>query len=222
MSEAAPEKKIPVVTYTVIGLCVLVYLWELSNFNAVFRALIAPFVLPNFTGAWALFTMTLVHSPPPNYAHLIFNMMAFRVLGKITEIIFGPFRLAILMIALAWVSSAAQIDFDNYGIGLSGVIYGIFGFMLGASPRSQYLRWFVKQNALMLIGWAVFCVVATQLGWLRIGNWAHFGGLIYGGICGLIYGLPRYRYALIGLAIVIPIALAALLPAAIDRILAQQ
>jgi hypothetical protein len=46
---------------------------------------------------------------------------------------------------------------------------------------------------------------------LAIGNGAHFGGLIYGIIYGLIYGLPRYRYAFIGLAVVIPIILGAVL-----------
>ena len=40
-----------------------------------------------------------------------------------------------------------------------------------------------------------------------IGNGAHIGGLIYGIVCGLIYGLPRYRYAFAGLAIIIPIVL---------------
>ena len=59
----------------------------------------------------------------------------------------------------------------------------------------------------MLIGWAVLCVVLTQMHVWNIGNGAHIGGLIYGIVCGLIYGLPRYRYAFVGLAIVIPIVL---------------
>jgi hypothetical protein len=42
MSESAVAKKTPFVTYTVIGLCVLVYLFELRNYPAVVRALVDP------------------------------------------------------------------------------------------------------------------------------------------------------------------------------------
>ena len=108
----------------------------------------------------------------------------------------------------AWVASAAQIEFGGgIGIGLSGVVYGIFGFMIGASPRSPFLWWFVKKNAPMLIGWAVLCLVLTQTGVMSIGNGAHFGGLIYGAVYGLIYGLPKFRHIFFGLAILIPVLL---------------
>jgi GlpG protein len=212
MSESNVPKKPPVVTYTVIGLCVLVYLWELVNYPAVDATLVNPIRTAGVLALWTLFTMTLVHSPPPDFAHIVFNLMAFSVLGRLLETLYGAFRYAIVLIVLAWVASAAQIDVEHIvGIGLSGVIYGIFGFMIGASPNNPFLWWFVKKNAPMLIGWAVLCVVLTQMHVLAIGNGAHFGGLIYGIIYGLIYGLPRYRYAFIGLAIVIPIILGGVL-----------
>ena len=207
MSDPAVLKKPPVVTYIVIGLCVLVYLWELANFRAVEAALVNPILTGGVSALWTLFTMTLVHSRT-QITHIVFNLMAFSVLGRIMETIYGSLRLALLLIALAWVASAAQIEFEhNIGIGISGVVYGIFGFMIGASPNNPGLWWFVKKNAPMLIGWAVLCVVLTQMHVLAIGNGAHFGGLIYGIIYGLIYGLPRYRYAFIGLAVLVPIVL---------------
>lgn len=212
MSESNVLKKPPIVTYTVIGLCVLVYLWELVNFPAVDAALVSPIRTEGVFALWTLFTMTLVHSRPPDFTHIVFNLMAFSVLGRLLETLYGAFRYAVLLIVLAWVASAAQIDVaHNVGIGLSGVIFGIFGFMIGASPNNPFLWWFVKKNALMLIGWAVLCVVLTQMHVLAIANGAHFGGLIYGIVYGLIYGLPRYRYAFIGLAIVIPIILGGVL-----------
>ena len=212
MSGSTVQKKTPIVTYIVIGLCVLVYLWELANFPAVEAALVNPILTGGVSALWTLFTMTLVHSRPPDFTHIVFNLMAFSVLGRLLETLYGSLRYAVLLIVLAWVASAAQIDVEhNVGIGLSGVIYGIFGFMIGASPNNPFLWWFVKKNAPMLIGWAVICVVLTQMHVLAIGNGAHFGGLIYGIIYGLIYGLPRYRYAFIGLAIVIPIILGAVL-----------
>jgi membrane associated rhomboid family serine protease len=207
VSDPAVLKKPPVVTYVVIGLCVLVYLWELANFRAVEAALVNPILTGGVSALWTLFTMTLVHSRT-QITHIVFNLMAFSVLGRLMETICGSLRLALLLIALAWVASGAQILVEhNIGIGLSGVVYGIFGFMIGASPNNPVLWWFVKKNAPMLIGWAVICVVLTQMHVLAIGNGAHFGGLIYGIIYGLIYGLPRYRYAFIGLAVLIPIVL---------------
>jgi GlpG protein len=211
MSESTVAKKMPVVTYTVIGLCVLVYLWELMNYPAAYAALVAPILTGGVSALWTLFTMTLVHDRT-QITHIVFNLMAFSVLGRLLETIYGSLRLVVLLIVLAWVASAAQIEFDHgIGIGLSGVVYGIFGFMIGASPNNPFLWWFVKKNAPMLIGWAVICVVLTQMHVLAIGNGAHFGGLIYGIVYGLIYGLPRYRYAFIGLAILIPIVLGAVL-----------
>jgi membrane associated rhomboid family serine protease len=207
MSESNVPKKTPVVTYTVIGLCVLVYVWELTNYPAVEATLVNPIATNGVSALWTLFTMTLVHSRT-QVTHILFNLYAFFVLGKIIETLYGSLRLAVLLIGLAWVASAAQIEFErNIGIGLSGVVYGVFGFMIGASPSNPYLWWFVKKNALMLIGWAVLCVVLTQMHVWNIGNGAHIGGLIYGIVCGWIYGLPRYRYASVGLAIVIPIVL---------------
>lgn len=211
MSGSQPVKKTSFVTYTVIGLCVLVYLWELNNYPAVEATLVNPIATGGVSALWTLFTMTLVHSRT-QITHIVFNLMAFSVLGRLLETIYGSFRYGILLIALAWVASSAQIIFEHgIGIGLSGVVYGIFGFMIGASPNNPFLWWFVKKNAPMLIGWAVLCLVLTQMHVLAIGNGAHFGGLIYGIIYGLIYGLPRYRYAFIGLAVLTPIILGAVL-----------
>jgi membrane associated rhomboid family serine protease len=211
MSESAVAKRTPFVTYSVIGLCVVVYLWELMNYPAVEATLVRPILTGGVSAIWTLFTMTLVHSRT-QITHIVFNLMAFSVLGRLIETIYGSFRLALLLIALAWVASAAQIEFERgIGIGLSGVVYGIFGFMIGASPNNPFLWWFVKKNAPMLIGWAVLCVVLTQMHVLAIGNGAHFGGLIYGIVYGLIFGLPRYRYVFIGLAVLIPVVLGAVL-----------
>lgn len=211
MSESVEAKKTPYVTYTVIGLCVLVYLWEWMNLHSVEATLLGPLDYGGIGAVWAILATTVVHSPT-NPLHIVFNVMAFSVLGRLIETIYGPFRLALLLIALGFVASSAQLEFDGLGIGLSGVVYGIFGFMIGASPSNPFLWWFVKKNAVSLIGWAVIAVLISQTSTLKIGNVAHFSGLFYGAICGLIYGLPRYRYIFFGLALLIPIILGIRLP----------
>ena len=171
MSGSQAVKKTPFVTYTVIGLCVLVYLWELNSYPAVEATLVNPIATGGVSALWTLFTMTLVHSRT-QITHIVFNLMAFSVLGRLLETIYGSFRYGILLIALAWVASSAQIIFEHgIGIGLSGVVYGIFGFMIGASPNNPFLWWVVKKNAPMLIGWAVLCLVLTNA-LLAIGNGA--------------------------------------------------
>jgi len=204
VSGSANVKKLPIVTYSVIGLCVLVYVWEMVNWGSVATALDSLLGAGGLQKVFGLLAVTLVHSRS-SPMHIVFNLLAFSVLGRLIEMMYGPRRLALLLIGLAWVSSAAQLLFAGVGIGLSGVVYGIFGFMLGAAPSNPFLWWFVKKNAVMLIGWALLSVVLTQMHVMQIANFAHFGGLFYGAIIGLIYGLPRFRPAFLGLTILIPI-----------------
>jgi membrane associated rhomboid family serine protease len=64
----------------------------------------------------------------------------------------------------------------------------------------------------MLIGWAILCVILTQFKLLKIANAAHFGGLIFGALCGLYYGLPRLRWVFAALVLTILVASVAILP----------
>jgi membrane associated rhomboid family serine protease len=186
----------PVVTYAVAILCGIVYLLELWNRRAVFALLVNPLEnLPQ--GGWlSVLTITLVHgSPSP--MHIVFNLLAFLALGRVVEQTIGSVRYLLLLVALAWVSSSYQLGLEHVpGIGLSGVVYGVFGFMLGASPRDRLFRWYVKQNLRVMLGWAVLCVALTHFNILGVANTAHFSGLFFGAICGLAYGLPRFASAL--------------------------
>jgi membrane associated rhomboid family serine protease len=205
-SSSGQRSPVPIITYLVIGACVAVYIGESLNRREVYALLLYPLAQHQW---WTLLTATLIHG---SIMHILFNLSAFLVMGKIVELTAGRIRFAVLLILTAWISSFFQLYFDQIGIGLSGVAYGVFGFILGASPANDYYRWFVKQNATMLIGWAVLCIVLTQFKILGIANIAHFSGLIYGAICGLIYGLPRYRIAFITLSIVSLLVSFVLLP----------
>ena len=189
----------PIVTYTVIGLCVLIFVWASADRVGMFLTLVQPIHdLPS--GWWALFTTALVHI---EVSHLVFNLIAFLALGQIVEVTAGKVRFLILLLLLAWIASLAQRYFEPWppAIGLSGVVYGIFGFMLGAAPVNRFYLWFVRRNAAMLIGWAILCVILTQFKVLNIANAAHFGGLIFGVLCGLYYGLARFRWVFAALVL---------------------
>jgi membrane associated rhomboid family serine protease len=190
----------PIVTYVVIGLCLFVFAWSSIDRVGSYLRLVLPIKdLPS--GWWALFSTTLVHGSIP---HLVFNLAAFLALGQIVELTFGKIRFGILLLLLAWMASFSQLFIERApGIGLSGVVYGVFGFMLGAAPVNRFYLWFVRKNAAMLIGWAVLCVVFTQFKIMNVANAAHFGGLIFGALCGLYYGLPRLRWMLAALVLAI-------------------
>jgi membrane associated rhomboid family serine protease len=190
----------PIVTYVVIGLCLFVFAWSSIDRVGSYLRLVLPIKdLPS--GWWALFSTTLVHGSIP---HLVFNLAAFLALGQIVELTVGKIRFGILLLLLAWMASFSQLFIERApGIGLSGVVYGVFGFMLGAAPVNRFYLWFVRKNAAMLIGWAVLCVVFTQFKIMNVANAAHFGGLIFGALCGLYYGLPRLRWMLAALVLAI-------------------
>ncbi|HEY0792933.1 MAG TPA: rhomboid family intramembrane serine protease [Chthoniobacterales bacterium] len=196
--------RLPVVTYGVAILSVLVFVGEALNRHAVFALLVNPVRDLPEAGWWAILATTVVHG---SVAHLAFNLLAFRALGAVVEQTIGPIRYFVLLLALAWVSSSYQLGLERVvGIGLSGVIYGIFGYMLGACPRDPTFRWYVRQNYKVVIGWAVVCVVLTQMKILGIANTAHFSGLFFGALCGLTEGLPRWRWVFRALALAAMVA----------------
>lgn len=201
----------PVVTYAVSILCGLIYLLELWNRRTVFAFLVDPARELPQAGWPSVLTITLVHdyrSP----MHIVFNLLAFLALGRVVEQTIGSLWYLLLLVGLAWVSSSYQLGLEHaIGIGLSGVVYGVFGFMLGASPRDRLFRWYVSQNLRLMLGWAVLCVVLTHFGILGVANTAHFSGLFFGAICGLAYGFPRYAPALWALASGLAVAGAVLL-----------
>jgi membrane associated rhomboid family serine protease len=183
----------PVVTYAVAILCGAVYLLELWNRAGVFALLVDPLRNLPQEGWLSVLTITLVHG---STMHIVFNLLAFLALGRVVEQTIGSVWYLLLLIALAWVSSSYQLGLEHaIGIGLSGVVYGVFGFMLGASPRDRVFRWYVRQNLRIMLGWAVLCVVLTHFDILGVANTAHFSGLFFGAICGLGYGVPRYASA---------------------------
>jgi membrane associated rhomboid family serine protease len=184
----------PVVTYAVAILCGLIYLLELWNRRAVFAVLVDPLRDLPQTGWLSVLTITLVLG---STMHIVFNLLAFLALGRVVEQTIGSVWYLLLLVALAWVSSSYQLGLEHaIGIGLSGVVYGVFGFMLGASPRDRLFRWYVRQNLRLMLGWAVLCVVLTHFEILGVANTAHFSGLFFGAICGLAYSFPRYAPAL--------------------------
>lgn len=82
----------------------------------------------------------------------------------------------------AIVSSGAQLGVtSSTGIGASGVVYSMFGFMWAAKERYvSFQRIATKENLILFLGWLLLCIVATWLDIMRRGNTAHITGLLFG------------------------------------------
>ena len=135
---------------------------------------------------WRLVTCILPHA---DAFHILFNVYWLWVFGTLVEEAFGHLRMALLVLFLAVVSSAAEFALFSGGIGLSGVGYGLFG-MLWVLSRARRLdvRFAdaVDQNTVILfVAWFFICIAGTAAGFMRIGNAAHGAGAVAGALLGL-------------------------------------
>jgi GlpG protein len=143
---------------------------------------------------WTLVTSAFVHV---QIWHVAFNVYWLWVLGRVLEEAIGPFRWSLFCLSAAFVSSAAQLAWsDEVGIGFSGVAYALFGFMWIARPRwPSFARVVNRDTVLLFLVWFVLCIAATWTGMWNVGNAAHAGGLVYGGLLGAAAARPRRRAA---------------------------
>jgi membrane associated rhomboid family serine protease len=140
---------------------------------------------------WSVATATLLHG---SAMHLGFNMMVLWQLGRVVEAIWGTWRTTVFLLFLAVGSNSAQWALGGGAIGLSGVVYGLFGLLWAAS------RWHPDKQGLlnpsvtrMLVGWFFLCILLTETGTLRIANVAHGSGALLGAALGWSLSGPRDR-----------------------------
>jgi membrane associated rhomboid family serine protease len=114
--------------------------------------------------------------------HLFFNVYWLWILGGLLESAIGRLNWTGFFLVAAFVSSGAQFATSgSTGIGASGVVYAMFGFMwIGRERYPGFQRIVTKQNLLLFLGWLIFCIIATRLNIFRVGNAAHVAGLLFG------------------------------------------
>jgi hypothetical protein len=83
-------------------------------------------------------------------------------------------------------TSAVVQAFDRGGIGLSGVVYGLWAMIFVGQRRCESLRGILdaRTNQLMVV-WFFFCVIATMTGTFPVSNWGHGAGAVLGALVGL-------------------------------------
>jgi len=131
---------------------------------------------------WKYLTTCFIHSST-NLLHVIFNMMWLFLLGPLIERGIGSVKFLLFVIVTGFVSSALQTSLDGAGVGFSGVVYAMCGFMWAAWPRwTGFLEKFRGSTVKFMLFYMVLCFFIPGM---RVGNIAHLSGLIIGGTIGL-------------------------------------
>jgi GlpG protein len=139
---------------------------------------------------WRLITPCFVHF---GLFHLGFNMMWLLDVGRQIEAAFGTLALAAMVLVLGVASNYGQYGVSGpYFGGMSGVIFGLFGFVLVMSRFAPATGLVMSNaNAVLMMGWFVVCMTGL-VG--PIANVAHGLGLALGaGFGGIAVWLHHRR-----------------------------
>jgi membrane associated rhomboid family serine protease len=178
------------VTYALIGLNALAFLFELSSIAFVnrFEQIGLAFEringLPHLVGVahgeyYRLLTSMFLHEPPSGggafFLHILFNMWCLFVVGPPLEALLGRVRFAVmyLLTGLAGSVLAYTLTAPNVAeLGASGAIFGLFGALLVVGRR---LRLNVQPIAVTIGLNLVLTFSFAGISWQ-----AHIGGLVAG------------------------------------------
>jgi membrane associated rhomboid family serine protease len=131
---------------------------------------------------WRLLTSTLAHA---NVMHIFFNLYMLRSFGPALEQRLSPPLVLALFLTFSIGSAAAQFAVGIGAVGLSGLLYGVFGFMWYGNSRSDRFRGLLPDSTIhILVGWFFICIVATRFGAMNVANVAHGTGCALGWIAG--------------------------------------
>ena len=138
---------------------------------------------------WRIITPIFLHF---SIMHILFNMFWLHDLGGQIEKRKGSLFIFIFVLVNAIISNFAQFKLGGPAFGgMSGVVYGLFGYVWIKSKFDPGDGLFIHQTtALIMIGWFFLCFVIKDFG---IANWAHAGGLVTGSVWGYLSAIRWNR-----------------------------
>ena len=200
------RQNLPVVTWTLIALNCIVFLWDRQGHIFGTQMAFADLAMrpKEVVGAFqrgedhfplvTIFTAMFLHA---NLMHLVGNMIFLMVFGAGVEEALGGARYALYYLFWGIMATATHIFVDPTSIvpilGASGAIGGVLGayFMLFPANKVEIIIpvfFFVSTvvSAWVLLGlWFIWQVLIPQQG---VANWAHIGGFLAGMITVLVMG----------------------------------
>lgn len=202
-----PTSLLPIVTVTIILICVLVFIWEISLTGKEQYYISALSVIPStllsgknlppdmavIPPAATLFTSMFLHG---GWMHLIGNMLYLWIFGNNVEDAMGHVRFVIFYVLCGLIAGLAHAlpnaTSDIPTLGASGAIAGVLGAYLVLYPHARVLvfvpfgflsRALYLPASIVLGLWFVLQIVSTafeQQGGGGVAWGAHIGGFIAG------------------------------------------
>lgn len=184
----------PIINYTIIGLNILVFLWELK--------VIGPSFLTNGADTQQLFQLggmqTLAYNAGQHYrlwtsmflhasvTHILGNMSSLIFVGNILEDLIGHVRY-LLVYLLSGVGSAYLsllfLNPNTVSVGASGAVFGVTGCLLIVT-MFRYSNW--KNGVVTALLYTIFINLGVSVIDPSINLYSHLGGLITGIFCGFL------------------------------------
>ena len=197
--------KFPYVTYGLIGLNLVLFLFQLAMGNYGFEWFaveygMVPIVVRNIVEQpvawlpdWAnLITYAFLHA---DWLHLLSNMLFLWIFGDNIEDAMGHVKFLVFYLLCAVLAGLTHIafNFDSYGplIGASGAVAGVMGAYILLYPHARVfvlLRIVIPIPLPIPALWMLGVWIATQIFYVVIGSqepvawWAHLGGIAAGAL----------------------------------------
>ncbi|MFV0251987.1 MAG: rhomboid family intramembrane serine protease [Beutenbergiaceae bacterium] len=185
----------PVVTITLIAICVVLYLLDWVTPLPRYLLTFTPAV--GAVEPWRMLTTAFLHAPGTyGIMHIGFNMMALWFTGPFLERAFGRLRFLALYLTSALGGSVAVLLLTplvawNIGtVGASGAVFGLFGAVAVVMARMK-----VRNNSILSV--IAINLVLTFL--IPNISWqAHLGGLVTGAAVAALYAYVPKRWQVWG------------------------
>jgi len=216
LNDDNPTRIWPIVSYMVLGACVLVFLWQFSlNQQAAREAVYALGMVPAVLIGEVSLPPDVALVPAPvtlvtsmflhgGWMHIIGNMLYLWVFGDNVEDAMGHWRFIAFYLVCGMAAALAQLALDPSSqvpmIGASGAIAGLLGAYLILHPKAHVLvliplgifTQLIRVPAMLVLGlWFVLQLFnqATSGEGAGVAFMAHIGGFVAG--MGLI---PLFKY----------------------------
>lgn len=177
----------PVVTLTLIAICVAVYLGQLTSDSVTAQLSFVPAWAG--TEPWRFLTSAFVHSTG-GVMHILFNMFALWITGQYLEPLLGRLRFLALFLISAIGGSVGYLllvpvinenGYLTWAVGASGAVFGLFA---AALVLNRHLGRETGGIVAILAINIVLGFVLPNIAWQ-----AHLGGAVTGGILAAILAL---------------------------------
>jgi len=199
-----PTRIFPVVTYTIIGVNIIVFIGELLLDGMgyldwfYYEFAVIPASIMDGERFYTLFTSMFMHS---GVFHIFFNMLYLYIFGNNIEDSMGSGRFLIFYFLCGLIATGAHIYTDPQSqiptLGASGAIAGVLGSYMVLFPRERvdallgyiYIR---VPAIVVLLSWFILQLFSGilslgQMGEGGIAFFAHIGGFIAGAILIFIF-----------------------------------